>query len=134
MRQLKVATDDASKRHLNQKCLDLLGKAEQIKSAKTWLQCGHGEGSGCSFTNPKFNAAVILTQPLPRRTLSTREQIILLKGSKLHGSLFPPWASPPSPLEFELPTGKAPYMYVCERRRRVLQTSCSFFLISLETM
>lgn len=109
MRQLKVVTDDARKRQLNQKCRDLLGKAEHIKAAETWLQCGR-ENSGCSMTHSSFNTAIMLTEPLPKRTLSTREQIILLKGSKLYGSLFPPWTSPPSSIEFELPTGESPYL------------------------
>lgn len=123
MRQLKVATDDATKRQLNRKCRDLLGKAEQIKAAETCLQYVNGEGSGCSITNSKSNAALKLKEPLPKRNLSIREQIILLKGSKLYGSLFPPWASPPSPLEFELQNGESRYMYVYERRWHYLQDS-----------
>lgn len=123
MRQLKVATDDARRRQLNRECRDLLGRAEQIKAAETWLQCVHGEGSGCSITYSKSNMAIRLTEPLPKRTLSTREQIVLLKGSKLYGSLFPPWASPPNPLEFELSTGESPYMYVRERSRHHRQDS-----------
>ena len=33
--------------------------------------------------------------------LTTREKIILLQGSKLHGSVFPPWKEPPAVAEFE---------------------------------
>lgn len=115
MRLLKVATDDQGKKDLSRKCRDLLGKAEQIKAAETWLHCVHGESCGFSIANSNSSATVEVTEPSQKRTLSTREQIILLKGSKLYGSLFPPWASPPSPLEFELPTEESPYMYVCER-------------------
>lgn len=123
MRQLKVATDDAVKTQLNGRCRDLLEKAEQIKAAKTRLLCVHGDSCGCSITRSKSNTALKLKEPLPKRNLSIREQIILLKGSKLYGSLFPPWASPPSPLEFELPSGESPYMYVYGRRRHYLQDS-----------
>ncbi|KAI4092102.1 MAG: hypothetical protein LQ339_007998 [Xanthoria mediterranea] len=43
-----------------------------------------------------------LREPLPSRQLSTREQIILLNSSRLYGSRFPPWQSPPGMAEFEL--------------------------------
>ena len=33
--------------------------------------------------------------------LTTREKIILLQGSKLHGSVFPPWTDSPASNEFE---------------------------------
>ena len=53
-----------------------------------------------------------LEEPVPNRVLTTREQIILLEGSKLHGLLFPPWKVAPEPAEFELPVGGAQYVYV----------------------
>lgn len=43
-----------------------------------------------------------LKQPLSTRTLSTREQIILLQGSKLNGCVFPPWKEAPAAEEFTL--------------------------------
>ncbi|KAL8738614.1 MAG: hypothetical protein Q9181_000610 [Wetmoreana brouardii] len=43
-----------------------------------------------------------LKEPLSARPLSTREQIILLEASKLHGCRFPPWKSHPNASEFEL--------------------------------
>ncbi|CAD6590588.1 MAG: Calpain-like cysteine peptidase [Alectoria sarmentosa] len=42
-----------------------------------------------------------LKEPLSKRELTTREKIILLEASKLHGSRFPPWTSPPTSSEFE---------------------------------
>lgn len=53
-----------------------------------------------------------LSEPLPTRVLLTREQIILLKGSKLNGFLFPPWTTSPDASEFELRPGESPYLYV----------------------
>jgi hypothetical protein len=38
--------------------------------------------------------------PQSRRQLSTREEVILLEGSKLHGLIFPPWKSEPDEQEF----------------------------------
>ncbi|KAL8722395.1 MAG: hypothetical protein Q9225_001126 [Loekoesia sp. 1 TL-2023] len=44
---------------------------------------------------------VKLKEPASTRILSTREQIILLEASKLHGCRFPPWKNPPEASEFE---------------------------------
>lgn len=113
MRQLKLASDDERKRHLSRKCEDLLQKAEQIKATERWRPAVHGERSNSLTSAPDSINAVRLKERMPNRTLSAREQIILLKGSKLYGSVFPPWISPPNPQEFELLAGETPYMYVC---------------------
>lgn len=52
--------------------------------------------------------AVELKEPMSERELTTREKIILLEVSKLHGSLFPPWTSPPLSSDFEQSSGQ-PY-------------------------
>ena len=49
---------------------------------------------------------------LTTRSPSTREQIILLESSKLHGCRFPPWKTPPINAEFELRDGEALFLYV----------------------
>lgn len=53
-----------------------------------------------------------LREPLPSRSLSTREQIILLESSRLHGSRFPPWQNPPGMAEFELGVDQTMFTYV----------------------
>ena len=53
-----------------------------------------------------------LQEPLSERELSTREKIILLESSKLHGEIFPPWKAAPDQAEFDLPPGISQYMYV----------------------
>lgn len=53
-----------------------------------------------------------LEEPTPKRDLTTREKIVLLEGSKLHGQIFPPWTTSPNQSEF-LPKGsEARYKYV----------------------
>ena len=49
-----------------------------------------------------------LKEPISERESTTREKIILLEASKLHGSRFPPWTSPPVSSDFELLSGQ-PY-------------------------
>lgn len=51
-----------------------------------------------------------LKEPLSERELTTREKIILLEASKLHGSRFPPWTSPPTSSEFEPVAGQPCFM------------------------
>lgn len=58
------------------------------------------------------NKAKVLREPVPKRDLTTREQIILLQGSKLYGHVFPPWKAAPPESEFEFPDSSAYYEYV----------------------
>lgn len=53
-----------------------------------------------------------LREPLSTRTLSTREQIIILEASKLHGCRFPPWVASPEASEFELGEAQSLFVYV----------------------
>ncbi|KAL8704682.1 MAG: hypothetical protein Q9201_002176 [Fulgogasparrea decipioides] len=53
-----------------------------------------------------------LKEPLSARALSTREQIILLEASKLHGCRFPPWKSSPDASEFNLSGDQLLFTYV----------------------
>lgn len=54
--------------------------------------------------------AIELKEPMSERELTTREKIILLAVSKLHGSRFPPWTSPPLSSDFEQPSGQPCFM------------------------
>lgn len=51
-----------------------------------------------------------LEEPLSKRELTTKEKIILLEASKLHGSRFPPWMSSPISSEFERSVGQPCFM------------------------
>ena len=44
--------------------------------------------------------------------LSTKEQVILLKSSRLNGFIFPPWTSPVDLDDFTLKKGEEQFMYV----------------------
>lgn len=100
MRQLELTTTNGPrKRLLNRECQQLLQKAEKIKA-------------GPKAAEGRKRMVANLTEPAPSRCLSTREQIILLKGSKLYGGVFPPWNSVPSAKEFELLGCESLYTYV----------------------
>ena len=51
-----------------------------------------------------------LEEPISIRELTTREKIVLLEASKLHGSRFPPWTSPPVSSDFERQSGQPYFM------------------------
>ena len=51
-----------------------------------------------------------LKEPISERELTTREKIILLEVSKLHGSRFPPWTSPPLSSDFEQLSSQSYFM------------------------
>lgn len=111
MRALNLATNKDSKRLIDQKCRSLLDNAEHIRSSR------RSTADGLQFTDKSSAPSALTTKlrlkaPHSSRQLTTREQIILLEGSKLHGTVFPPWKSPPEPSEFEILEGQPKHVYV----------------------
>lgn len=94
MKALRLSTDPREKKSLDAKCKEYLTRAEQIK---------HSNGGSNGLPNSAVKgAARPRREPASTRTLSNREQIILLENSKLNGFVFPPWSAQPDPEEFEL--------------------------------
>lgn len=117
--ELKLTSEVGKKNALNENCQSLLEETERIKAAqregnrsiKTTMLCAMPDiGS-----TPK--------EPLSMRDLSTREQITLLEGSKLHGCIFPPWTKLPSAIEFEPQAGEPLYQCVAQKILSFLQYS-----------
>ena len=93
---IKLHSQESEKSRLRIKCNALLQRAEEIKKTAYW--------------QPSTSSAAFLKVPLSTRPISTREQIILLEGSKLHGFVFPPWKTEPDDVVFEeVPLGKSHY-------------------------
>ncbi|OKL59483.1 Calpain-like protease palB/RIM13 [Talaromyces atroroseus] len=90
MKALKIAESPREKQWLDSKCKDWLSRAERIKHDKGW------KPSSSTTEN------IVLREPVSKRKLSTREEIIILESAKLNGFLFPPWTEAPGPQEFEL--------------------------------
>nr|KMM70327.1 PALB protein [Coccidioides posadasii RMSCC 3488] len=96
MHALRLASDPREKKALDAKCKEYITQAEHLKHLK--------EGSGVQ-SNASASARAEVRQrrePVSTRTLSNREQIIVLENSKLNGFVFPPWSAQPGPEEFEL--------------------------------
>lgn len=115
MLALKLTPDKEYKKQIKHRCNTLLNHAEQIKI----LESDAADES--QLDKRSFDPSRLPTKPWPKeppssRQLTTREQIILLEGSKLHGTVFPQWKSPPEASVFELPEGQPKFVYVnsCE--------------------
>lgn len=102
MKAVKLASDENERKRLKLKCKKLLGRAEEIKQMKTWSKSLRVDGSKPA---PKP-----LKAPVPKRKLSAREEIILLEGSRLHGSVFPAWKSDPEESMFDEQDGNGPFL------------------------
>lgn len=91
MQALQLADNPDDKKKLDGKTKTLISRAEQIKKAKE-----NGLPNVPSPTRSRIK------HPVSSRALTTRENIILLEGSKLNGAIFKPWTTAPLPSEFEL--------------------------------
>ncbi|KAK4239762.1 hypothetical protein C8A03DRAFT_32126 [Achaetomium macrosporum] len=71
------------RKRLRHKCAELIGLGERLKA-----------------NNPVSDAASRPPVPESTRPLTTAEKTIILKASRLHGNIFPPWQSAPDPGSF----------------------------------
>jgi calpain-7 len=78
MKATKSASKAQDKARLQAKCIELVTRAEQIKTSSQWP-----------------------LPPVSQRAITRAEEIILLEGSKLHGFIFPRWTSDPEDSIFE---------------------------------
>ncbi|KAK0753490.1 hypothetical protein B0T18DRAFT_452423 [Schizothecium vesticola] len=86
MQAARKASTPAERSRLNRKCSDVVVLAERLKA------------------NAK--AAAAGSRPLvpeSTRPLTTAEKTIILRTSRLHGNIFPPWESAPDPSVFSRP-------------------------------
>jgi calpain-7 len=96
MQALRLASSSTEKARLDSKCKELLTKAQTLKDGKGELPLGDRSAPSSSSSDAS------LKQPTSKRKLTTREEIILLEGSKLNGFVFLPWKEDPPPEEFVL--------------------------------
>lgn len=86
LQALNLADNPTDRARLSAKFNELLTRSEQLKQDRAQL------------LDPE--------KPVSKRTLTTREKIILVEGSKLNGFKFPIWERTPEPVEFELKEGQ----------------------------
>jgi len=90
----KARTPEDRKR-LRTKCAELIALGERLKT---------GAKSPPAASRPPV--------PESTRPLTTAEKTIVLKASRLHGNVFPPWESAPNPASFSDASGPGG-AYVC---------------------
>ena len=94
MQAIRLAKTPSEKGLVKAKCLDAMSRAEEIKEMKQWPLNGvPDEGQA----NPR---KLVLKAPTSTRGLDAKERLILLKSSRLHGSIFAQWTGEPSREEF----------------------------------
>ncbi|KUJ12683.1 cysteine proteinase [Mollisia scopiformis] len=94
MRAAEHASSGEEKSRLRGKCKQLLSRAEEIKKSTKWSP------------KPKSRPPVLES----KRSISKREEVILLESSRLHGFIFPQWKSDPDESIFVGETDAAKYI------------------------
>ena len=101
---LKISSDPQEKKKLQQACSNHIDQAEWLK--KSSFIPTEGGGRTASQTPVSSPSSLrVLKAPVSSRVLSTAERIILLRGSSLHGCVFPAWTTNPIQNEFRLANG-----------------------------
>lgn len=97
MQALRLADTPLERKRIDAKCKELINKAEDLKARQDGAQNGTDE-------------VPLLKPPVSTRKLTTRENIILLEGSKLNNFVFRPWDKEPTDEEFVLRDGEEPFV------------------------
>jgi len=101
-RESSVSTE---KQLLDRKCAAVLAKAERWKKMLAEEDNKAKEpplkvARAGSPSQPPSGPPRKRPAPKALRTLSAKEQTVLLKSSKINGGVFPPWKGPPTLAEF----------------------------------
>jgi len=106
MRARQEASTPSEKHHLDQKCSNILAKAER------WKKQQEAEAGSIPAPASKHYAVAIAStpppagpprkRPVPRavKSLTLKEQTLLLKSGIINGNKFPPWEGRPTASEF----------------------------------
>jgi calpain-7 len=106
MKAFKLSSRESERVRLKGQCSKVLAIAEKIKQQNSWTVTSNGK-------KEKGPSPKILKAPVSQRKLTTREEVIILESSKLHGFIFPPWTSDPQADSFcKEGKGEAQFMYV----------------------
>ena len=104
-----MSSDPQEKKRLRQACSSHLDQAERLKKF-CLASSEEGKSNSISATTSSPLSLRVLKLPFSNRVLSTNEKIILLRGSKLHGLVFPEWTTDPICDEFKLGDGNEKFL------------------------
>lgn len=90
MQALGLANSPEEKGRLKGKCFEAIDRAEDIKKMDHWPL------PGLANDVQERSSKRVLQAPISNRELDSKEKLILLRSSCLHGSAFPQWTGEPS--------------------------------------
>lgn len=99
MKAIVLAKTPAEKSRLKLKCFEAIDRAEEIKKIDQWPVFD------LSRDAKDTSKTLILRAPISIRELHAREKLIILKSSRLHGSVFPQWTQDPQRDDFNTANG-----------------------------
>ncbi|KAF9875666.1 PALB protein [Colletotrichum karsti] len=97
MKAAKEASSPVDRARFRKQCEKLILRAEQLKASSPPAISVNATPNVGSATNAAARCHV--------RQIPTGERTILLRSSRLHGNIFPPWQSDPADSTFTLPEG-----------------------------
>lgn len=100
MKAVREAPTAAQKTRLKRKCQDLIALAETIKPAASVGTPRSSTPAAAAAASSSSSKAPKPRGPRQSRELPTGEKTILLRSSKLHDSVFPPWEHDPDQAVF----------------------------------
>jgi calpain-7 len=112
MKALRLAENPVDRKRVDLKCKALLLRAERLKESDNVRAQPRNETP--LGGNSRSVIRQDMRQPEQSRKLTTRENIIILEGSKLNGFVFKPWKEAPSPEDFELQEGESLFVDIAE--------------------
>lgn len=110
MKAIKLSSNDLERSKLKIRCREVLARAEGIKLLKSWER-EQEDIPPSQQQQQQLPQAKSLKAPISERTLTTREEIILLESSKLHGFVFPPWKAEPEADAFQMSSDRELFVY-----------------------
>jgi calpain-7 len=104
LQALRLVSSGSEKARLDSKCKELLTKAERVKEEIIRSERDDEAATSSLPSSP------VLQQPTSKRRLTTREEIVILEGSRLNGFTFLPWKDDPTPEELAMKEGQEPFV------------------------
>ncbi|KAL0930737.1 palb protein [Colletotrichum truncatum] len=104
MKAVKESNSPADRTRFRKKCEGLIAYAEQLKAS-----CSVPATTIANDSN--IGSGTVTSARCQTRQIPSSERTILLRSSRLHGNIFPPWQSDPAEGFFTLPDGGQVFIY-----------------------
>ncbi|OHF00572.1 PALB protein [Colletotrichum orchidophilum] len=116
MKAAHEATSPAARSHFRRKCAGLITLAEQLKSSPKTASPPLAQTKAAAITSASNTSCHV-------RHIPSNERTILLRSSRLHGNIFPPWQTDPDDDNFSLLQGQSVFSDPAEYNMSIRQES-----------